>query len=100
LRKSYIEKHNNRYIRSIKPTVTNFRYANELIAADSWDTLEGGFWGHPEMLAVKKKNKNVIIKSHLYMPESRSDDKDNAVADFYSKPFNLNIFCEDIFGDG
>ena len=52
------------------------------------------------MLAVRKKNKKVYIESRLYMPESSTDDKDTVIAGFSSKPFSLNIFCEDIFGDG
>lgn len=93
-------RHKNRYIRCIKASVTNFKYENTFCVGEPWHTLEGGFWGHPQMLAVSKLSRDVIIESRLYIPESYTDEKDTAVADFHTKTFDLNLFCEDIFGDG
>lgn len=76
------------------------RYENAFCVGETWHTLEGGFWGHPKMLAVSKPSRDVIIESRLYMPESYTDEKNTAVANFHTKIFDLNIFCEDIFGDG
>lgn len=88
------------YVRCIKPSVFNFKYENEFCIGEPWHILEGGFWGHPEILAPCKKDKDIIIESRLYMAESFTEDKSESLEIFRKKPFDMNIFCEDVFGDG
>lgn len=91
-------KDGNRYFRCIQPVLSGLQYKNELSGHETWES-EFPFWGHPGILFRNGPDKR-DIHSRLYLPEKQYDDVKQAVAELKSEDVDLNVVCEEIFGDG
>lgn len=98
--KAMLVKDEDKYYRCLQAGMLNLSYFDDFDTKNPWHPLDGGFWGHPEMMNVKRQDKDFTVESRLYIKETQYDSKADALAQFESDPINFAHFSEDIFGDG
>lgn len=97
----WIKDSDGKYLRCIKPTLTNLEYENPF-KKGKWDLISS-FWGQPAIIdTFQGSQNNDIYKGMLYFTECIYDTLQELEDDYLH--FNGNAeykhFCNDIFADG